>query len=60
MSYDGSNDPAHLTTGKIGIKPPYLFARPEDIDVLITDHPPEKSLQQSLQKNHKKLIVPKN
>jgi DeoR family transcriptional regulator, fructose operon transcriptional repressor len=45
---------------KFGVKPPYLFARPEDIDVLITNHPPDKSLQQSLQKNDKKLIVPKN
>ena len=43
---------------KFGIKPPYLFARPEDIDVLITNHSPGKSLQQTLQKNNKKLIVP--
>ncbi len=45
---------------KFGVKPPYLFARLEDIDVLITNRPPEKSLQQSLQKNNKRLIVPKN
>src|ERR1700710_1430424 len=43
---------------KFGIKPPYLFARPEDIDVLITNHLPEKSFRQSLQRNNKKLILP--
>jgi DeoR family fructose operon transcriptional repressor len=45
---------------KFGVKPPYLFARLQDIDVLITDHPPEKSLQQILQKNHQPLITPKH
>jgi DeoR/GlpR family transcriptional regulator of sugar metabolism len=45
---------------KFGLKPPYLFARLEDIDALITDRPPEKSLQQILQKNHQLLITPKH
>ncbi len=45
---------------KFDVKPPYLFARPEDIDMLITNRPPDKGLQQLLQKNNKKLVVPKN
>jgi DeoR family fructose operon transcriptional repressor len=44
---------------KFGVKPPYLFARLEDIDVLITNHWPGKDFQHSLQRNSKKLIVPK-
>jgi DeoR family transcriptional regulator, fructose operon transcriptional repressor len=43
---------------KFGVKSPYLFARTEDINTLITDRQPGIGLRQSLQKNHRKLIVP--
>jgi DeoR/GlpR family transcriptional regulator of sugar metabolism len=43
---------------KVGVKSPYLFARTEKINTLITDRRPGIGLQQLLQKSGGTLIVP--
>lgn len=49
-----------LDHSKFGVKPPYLFARLEDVAAMITDCPPEKAVQQALQKANQQLITPKH
>ena len=44
---------------KMGLQSSYFFARPQDIDVLITDQPPEQKIKRALQRGGGKLIVPK-
>jgi DeoR/GlpR family transcriptional regulator of sugar metabolism len=44
---------------KMGLKSSYFFAKLEDVDTLITDHPPERNVKQALQKGGAKLILPK-
>jgi DeoR family fructose operon transcriptional repressor len=43
---------------KMGLKSSYFFARLEEIDLLITDRLPEKSVKQTLRKGGGKLMLP--
>jgi DeoR family fructose operon transcriptional repressor len=43
---------------KMGLKSSYFFARLEEIDLLITDRLPEKSVKQTLRKGAGKLMLP--
>jgi DeoR/GlpR family transcriptional regulator of sugar metabolism len=49
-----------LDHSKFGIKPPFLFARSEDIDMLITNRPPDKKFAAALKKNKTELIAPQD
>jgi len=43
---------------KMGLKSSYFFARLADIDILITDQPPEKKVKQVLQTSNCHLLIP--
>jgi len=42
---------------KLGLKSSYFFARLEDVDLLITDRPPEKQIRQRFRSGGRKLLV---
>ena len=44
---------------KMGLQSSYFFARLQDVDLLITDRPPERNIKRALQKGGGKLVVPK-
>jgi DeoR/GlpR family transcriptional regulator of sugar metabolism len=44
---------------KIGVKSSYFFARLKDVDTLITNRRPEKTVKQTLKKSGGKVVLPK-
>jgi DeoR/GlpR family transcriptional regulator of sugar metabolism len=43
---------------KMGLKSSYFFARLADVDIMVTDRPPEKGMKQALRSSNCRLLVP--
>ena len=43
---------------KMGLMSSYFFARLADVDILVTDRPPEQGMKQALRRSHCGLLVP--